>query len=94
MRDTGGGNSGQPRSGVNSHTHFIDGVTRRQPTVVAGVAVPHSDDVEKGIGLSLLQASARDDHELLCRNRRVIGTVKRVRIIITVIAIVAVSRLD
>src|SRR5215210_7621429 len=29
--------------------------------------------------IRLLQASSRDDHGLLCTNRRVIGTIKRVR---------------
>jgi hypothetical protein len=35
--------------------HQIDGVTGRQPTVVAGVAVPQSDEVGTGVRLSLLQ---------------------------------------
>ena len=33
----------------------IDGVTGRQPTVVAGVAVPQKDEVGTGVRLSLLQ---------------------------------------
>src|SRR5215467_4458360 len=34
---------------------LLDGVTGRQPTVVAAVAVPQSDEVRKGVGLGLLQ---------------------------------------
>jgi len=40
---------------------LLDGVTGRQPTVVAAVAVPQSDEVRKGVGLGLLQASPRED---------------------------------
>jgi len=40
---------------------LLDGVTGRQPTVVAAVAVPQSDEVRKGVGLGLLQATPRED---------------------------------
>ena len=57
----------------------LDGVTGRQSTVVAAVAVPQSDEVENGVRLGLLQASSRDDHGALCRYRRVIGKREPVR---------------
>jgi hypothetical protein len=34
---------------------LLDGVTGRQPTVVAAVAVPQSDEVEDGVRLGLPQ---------------------------------------
>src|SRR6202045_4787741 len=58
----------------------LDGVTGRQPNVVAGVAVPQSDGVgNHGVRLVLLQASSRDDHGALCWYRRVIGKREPVR---------------
>src|SRR5215831_18206954 len=51
----------------------------RLAALVGRVAVPQSDGVNRiGAGrLRLLQASSRDDHELLCRNRCVIGMIER-----------------
>src|ERR1700732_2030065 len=58
----------------------LDGVTGRQPNVVAGVAVPQSDGVgNHGVRLGLLHASSRDDHGALCWYRRVIGKREAVR---------------
>jgi hypothetical protein len=48
---------------------LIDGVTGRQPTVVAAVAVPQSNEVRNGVRVGLLQTSSRDDHGALCRYR-------------------------
>jgi transposase len=47
-------------------TSTIDGVTGRQPTVVAAMAVPQSDEVSNGVRIGLLQAAPRDDHGALC----------------------------
>src|ERR1700685_3165066 len=53
--------------------------TRARLRSFAGQAVvPQSDGVTEP-GVSPLQASTRDDHGPLCRNRRVIGMLERVR---------------
>src|SRR5271166_1793321 len=43
------------------------------------VVVPQTEDVIKRSRASPLQASLRDDHDLLCRDRRVIGILERLR---------------
>jgi hypothetical protein len=64
---------------VQKNNRFLDGVTGRQRTMVAAVAVPQSDEVRNGVRLGLLQASSRDDHGVLCRYRCVIGKCEPVR---------------
>ncbi len=56
----------------------VDGVTGRRRGVAGQAVVPHTDGVAES-GANLLQASRRDDHGLLCRNRRVIGMLERLR---------------
>src|SRR5215470_1210916 len=57
----------------------LDGVTGRQPTVVAAVAVPQSDEVSNGVRIGLLQAASRDDHGALCGYRCLIGKREHLR---------------
>src|ERR1700739_5030025 len=51
---------------------------RARERLGGGAVVPQSDGVY-GVGMALLQASTRDDHGSLCRNRRVFGMLERVR---------------
>ena len=55
-------------------------VARSLAACLRVAVVPQTDGVKSTeSGLRLLQASSRDDHGPLCRNRRVIGKLERVR---------------
>src|SRR5216684_4270390 len=65
-----------PRRSARSIEIFVDGVTGRgfaegRSSLKLMVSKPESS-------FRPLQASSRDDHDLLCRNRRVIGMLERV----------------
>src|SRR5450631_3860805 len=73
------GNGRRPPSASRSLATALCGgaLARGLPRVVV---VPQTDGVNKTeSGFRPLQASSRDDHGLLCRNRRVIGMLQHLR---------------
>ena len=71
--------SAPPPTGLFRQALSLDAVMGRQPGLGGWAAVPQSDGVRSGVRAGRPQASSRDSHGPLCRDRRVVGTEQRVR---------------